>query len=82
MQVVIAAVLVTALCDLGYTVYKDKEEGEGGVAQFLYFSSAMLASSMASSSYMTHTYTLIHCSVLRLQKGSLHHVCTHVYINK
>ena len=40
--------LLTALCDLGYTIYQHVTNEYGGVAQYLYFSPSVLAVTMVS----------------------------------
>ena len=64
-QVLVGILFLTAVCDLGYTIYQGRF---GQVAQFLYLSSAMLTATMASPAYCTHTHTHTHT-----------HTCTNVY---
>ena len=54
LQLLVFILLVTAVCDLAYTIYQDVTGDYGGVAQYLYLSSSTLAITMASA----HTHTL------------------------
>ena len=79
-QLLVAVPLVTALCDLGYTIYQGREGEDGGVAQYLYLSSSTLAVTMAS--VHTHKHTLMVASQLGISmcaqeikiRGSSNHV--------
>ena len=62
-QVFVVILLVTGLCDLGYTVYQDASGDYGGVAQFLYLSSAVLAVTMVSPhAHCVHLLLLYTCT--------------------